>query len=178
MASDDMARDPWDQPRWLVYGGQYTDTRFTQILQLRTDFQSSRIAVAGVTKRLRPMGHAAHFEVEVHAAQHWGMQSHQELNGLVSVRWRRFPWDASLDTSFAFGKGLSFASRHPPLEERPDRPPAVRRQSFMLAEVEFSRPERADLGLFVRIHHRSGVYGLVSDARGSNFVCLGLRASF
>jgi hypothetical protein len=30
----------------------------------------------------------------------------------------------------------------------------------------------------VRIHHRSGVFGLVSDARGSNFIGLGVRRRY
>ena len=171
------ARDPWDATRYHVYVGQYTATRYTQILQLKTDFQASSIAAAGLVRRLKPLGERAHLEGELHVGQHHGMQHHQELNGLISIRWRRFPWDDAVDTSFAFGKGQSLASRHPPLENHPDRPPAVRRQSYMLTEFEFSRPGGARAALFLRIHHRSGVYGLVSDSRGSNFICIGLRGS-
>jgi hypothetical protein len=170
--------DVWDDTRYFLYWGRLTDTRYLEIVRLGINLQPSNVLVAGATRRVATMGGSAHIEGEVNLAQHWGMQSHQEINGLMSVRWLRFPWDHYVDTSLAAGLGLSFASRHPPIEEAPDRPPASRRLTYLMTELEFSRPETPHIGLLVRIHHRSGIFGVISDARGSNFVGVGVRSSF
>jgi hypothetical protein len=177
-ASAEALADPWEDTRYFLYWGRHTDTRYLQILRLGINLQPSNVGVAGAARRLVTMGMHAHIEGEVNLGQHWGRQSHQEINGLVSVRWRRFPWDHRVDTSLAAGLGLSFASRHPPIEEAPDRPPATRRLTYLMTELEFSRPTQPGVGFLLRIHHRSGVFGLVSDARGSNFVGVGVRSSF
>jgi hypothetical protein len=177
-APAEAQKDPWDDTRYAIFVGRHTDTRYLQILKLKTDFQASHIAWVGLARRLMTFGDYRHLEAELNVGQHWGMQNHQELNALISHRWRRFPWDHYVDTSLAVGMGLSFASRHPPLEEREEQPPAVRRQAYMMNDIEFSRVENPDLSLFLRIHHRSGIYGLISDSRGSNFVGIGLRSSF
>jgi hypothetical protein len=48
----------------------------------------------------------------------------------------------------------------------------------LMFEVTCAPPQTRDWSLFLRIHHRSGVFGLVSDADGSNFIGLGLRHHF
>jgi hypothetical protein len=85
------------------------------------------------------------------------------------MRWIRFLW-----TSFAVGSGLSLAFQRPPIEETIHHPPE-RLLKYILFELEATRPGWGDWSGFIRIHHRSGVFGLLSDARGSNFVGLGLR---
>ena len=43
-----------------------------------------------------------------------------EFNGLIIARWRLFPWDKYLDTSFAIGDGISYATEVPEIEEKKD----------------------------------------------------------
>jgi hypothetical protein len=166
--------DPWGDTRYFAYVGQYTDTRYTEILLFDTDFQSSYVAVLGATTRIANVGDHGHIEAEINFGQHWGRQNNREVNALASARWRRFPWNHRVATSLAIGTGVSVASRVPEIEDLPHRPGA-RRLVYLMHEIEFSRPSDPHLSLFLRIHHRSGLYDVVSEARGSNFLGMGVR---
>jgi hypothetical protein len=166
--------DPWEESRYFLYVGRYTDTRYTQLLQFERDFKPSYVGVLGVTTRITGLGAHAHLEGEVQVGQHWGRQHNREANGLIAARWLRFPWDEVLDTSAAFGIGASFASRVPEVEDMPGRPGA-RRLVYFHNEIEFSRPGNPHTSVFLRLHHRSGMYDVVSEARGSNFLGIGVR---
>ncbi len=87
----------------FFYVGQFSATRFNQIVRFDTDFQSSWVAILGVTREFLDLGRDAHIEGELNVAQHWGMQDHQEVNAGVVFRWKRFPWDPVLNTSFGYG---------------------------------------------------------------------------
>jgi len=161
----------------FVYAGQFSDTRLNQIVRFDTDFRSSWVAIVGMNRRLADLGPHARLEAEANVAQHRGLQSHPELNAGVLMRWNLFPWDAALDTSFALGSGLSYAFKRPRIEWTPEQDPE-RWLKYMVVELEVTRPEWGDWSGLARIHHRSGIFGLLSDARGSNFVGLGLRRRF
>lgn len=45
-------------------------------------------------------------------------------------------------------------------------------------ELEHRLRSDPDAGIFVRLHHRSGGYGLVSDATGTNALAIGYRRTF
>jgi hypothetical protein len=51
--------------------------------------------------------------------KHSGEQEHVELVSSINLRCVTFPWNRHLDTSLAFGGGLSLATEVPVLE-RPD----------------------------------------------------------
>jgi hypothetical protein len=161
----------------FFYIGQFSATRFNRIIRFDTDFQSSWVGVLGMNRELVGLGRHARLEGEVNFAQHWGMQHHQEANLALIARWTRFPWDGIFDTSLAFGSGLSFASQPPPLEKTPEQP-ADRFLLYMVTDIEGTRPSWRNWSVFARIHHRSGIFGLLSDARGSNFVGLGVRLRY
>ncbi len=165
--------------RWSLSGyiGQVSYTRFNEIIRFDTDFRSSYVAVLGATRVLYDHDHYARWEWEGQVAQHWGKQDHAEINSALLLRWRRFPWDDILNTSVALGAGPSFALEVPAIEqERHDR--ASRRLFYMPFEIAAAFPGRESGEVFVRIHHRSGVFDVVSRAGGSNFVGLGYRWSF
>ncbi|WP_245688228.1 hypothetical protein [Thiohalomonas denitrificans] len=153
---------------------QFTDTRFLEIVQLHTDFEPSRLAAIGGGSVFATLGSNAHLEWEVNAAHHWGMQQHIEVNGIVSARWYGFPWQQHLRTSVALGTGPSYAFRDPSLEERRGREPS-RLLQFLLLDITVAPPSWRNWSGFARIHHRSGVFGLVAEAGGSNFIGIGVR---
>lgn len=161
----------------FLYVGQYSSNRFNQIVRFNADFESSWVAVAGVSRELMTLGPHLVIEGEGQLGQHWGQQSHQEINGLVAFRWTRFPWNETVPTSVAYASGLSFAFQRPNIEQRRDQE-AERLLKYLMVELEAGLPHRPDLSLFFRIHHRSGVFGILSDARGSNFVGFGIRNRF
>lgn len=163
----------------FLYGGQWSDNRFVEILQLETHFRPSGLGALGAGTTLHRFGRHLLLEGEVNLARHWGRQDHFEANAAANLRWTTFPWDRVVDTSFAFGLGPSYAFDRPPIEARHDRA-ASRGLVFMMAEITFAPPERHDASWegLIRIHHRSGVFDVISRAAGSNFVVAGVRYRF
>ncbi|MFP4192832.1 MAG: hypothetical protein ACLFU6_12240 [Candidatus Hydrogenedentota bacterium] len=163
----------------FVYGGKWTDTRFLEILQLDTDFQDSYLGTVGLSRTFLRFGRHLDLEGETNLTRHWGKQDHFEVNAALNLRWNTFPWDRFVDTSLAYGLGPSYAFGRPRIEERRRRP-VSRLLVFMVGEITVGPPAQWDSpweGL-IRIHHRSGGFGTVSDAGGSNFVTMGLRYRF
>lgn len=121
-------------------------------------------------------------------SQNSGFSSHGEFNLLLILRWHKFPWDKYLDTSFAVGEGFSYATIVPAYEKDPHgvlhgsdhaRWEAAQFLNYLMLEFDFTRPEISPWSVFLRIHHRSGIYGTINDVEGgSNFICGGCRYRF
>lgn len=167
---------PWSV---FAYGGKWTDTRFVHVIRGKTEFRGSYVWVTGVSRKIYDFHEYLGMEGELNIAKNSGLQNHWEFNGAVILRWNAFPWDRYVNTSLAYGLGLSHALERPPIEEEPHRR-AARTIVFMPAELTFAPPESRESPweVIVRIHHRSGAFGVVKDAGGSNFVTLGLRYRF
>ena len=112
-------------------------------------------------------------------------QDHAEINALVVLRWLDFPWDRYVDTSFAFGEGLSYATHVPAVEENlhfetfgfdNDTSNLL---NYLMLELALAMPGSQSWSLVARIHHRSSVFGVLADSEsGSNTLGLGLRYDF
>jgi hypothetical protein len=169
------------EPSWSVfaYGGKWTDTRFMQVIRGKTEFRRSYVWVTGASRKIHDFHEYLVVEGELNIARNSGLQDHFEINGAVSLRWNAFPWDRYVNTSLAYGLGLSHAFERPPIEEQPHRR-AARTIVFMPAELTFAprKSRESPWEAIVRIHHRSGAFGVVKDAGGSNFVTMGLRYRF
>jgi hypothetical protein len=167
-----------------VYVGVFSPNRFIELIglrqqTLRTDHSSGLVAVA-LARELGRTGEWLRWEIEGQLVQHWGVQRHQEVNVVLVARWLRFPWNHLVATSLAFGQGLSYATRVPPLEPRadPDEGESTRLLNYLLMELELGPPKSPWRG-FARVHHRSGAFGVYGGVRGgSNFVALGVRYQF
>ena len=117
-------------------------------------------------------------EVEGHAIKHFGIQTHFEFDAALGLRWHAFPWDAYVDTSFAVFNGLSWATRKPEIEVT-RRGKSARLLNYLAFEFDFSLPGRPEWALALRLHHRSGVFGIFDGVDGgSNFYTLGVRYRF
>lgn len=167
---------------WFVslYAGQFTDTDLLETLALRTDPRDAYVCVISVGKRIGPLSKNIDMEYELQLAKHAGDQDHNEVNGAFTLRWQTFPWDRYVDTSFAFGNGLSYASEEPPLEiAESENSETSNWLYYILLEFSFSRPGAHHWEAFARIHHRSSVFGTFNGAMGgSNFTGLGIRYVF
>lgn len=125
-----------------------------------------------------PLKDKLDFELEAQAVKHFGDQDHWEANGLFLLRWLWFPWDGFLDTSLAAGEGVSYAFDVPEVEARgkEDTPKTL---NYLLFELTFSPPETPDTAFVLRVHHRSGIFGLYDGKRdASNAVVMGVRFAF
>lgn len=163
-----------------LYVGRYSDTVFVKNLQFDHEFERAYISVLSMGTRLAQYRQSLNLEIEGQIGMHSGSQHHQEVNVAVVLRWLAFPWDRYLDTSFAFGNGLSYATTDPVLEiENADNGQTAQWLYYILAEWAFSFRRLSQWEFFWRIHHRSGIYGLLADNNaGSNFAGLGLRRRF
>lgn len=164
------------------YSGRYSPERFKDILTGGVpELHSSHLVALAYGRALRQRARSQ-WDTEVQLVQHFGRQSHQEINALIVARWLRFPWDSWLDTRVAFGEGLSYATRVPPLEPRSGgEGRSTRLLNYLMAEIEAMVPGQPNTGwsVFLRVHHRSGVFGIFDGVNGgANYVGLGVRYRF
>jgi hypothetical protein len=168
----------WADDGWTVglFGGLANYDTLKDVFY--EDYADSYMAALLVGKHLTGYKHYLSLGGEGQIAKHWGDQDHWEFNGLLIVRWLPFPWDHYLDTSFAVGEGLSYASEDPEIElEKHDRTSKL--LNYLMFELAFVVPRQPQWTLFARIHHRSGVFGLFDGmSGGSNVVGGGLRYAF
>ena len=126
--------------------------------------------------------HRMRFEGEGQLSKHWGLQHNYESHGAVLFRTRTFNPFASFGFSFAMGTGLSYAFGEPTYEDGPGGVkggPHYRLQNYIVAEIVWAWLGLPDFAVVSRVHHRSGVYGLVApQGVGSNFLAHGIRWYF
>ncbi len=168
----------------VFYRGVYTRTTLFSILtQGSVEYRPSYLTVAGWNKPLEGRIRDLTFETELQLGVHSGIMKHVEVNGLLVARYELpegFPF------SFAFGEGLSVASREPDLEKYGPDVLAWRFESqytrrvlnYLMVEMEFTGLRNSQIipvRPFFRIHHRSGIYGIYCPPTcGSNFVTYGI----
>ncbi len=101
-----------------------------------------------------------------------------EFNPYFVFRWRDFPWNNKLLTTFGIGEGVSFASHNPQQEIDSQNEPGDARQflNYVMAELTFSLPTHPEWQVLYRLHHRSGVFGLYCPGTvGSTAAGVGVR---
>ena len=121
-----------------------------------------------------------HLEPEVGIAQRYGQQDETEVWAALFFRYRGFPWDDVIVTSVAASTGLNYASDVSEVEQdRANDGQGSQLMHFFSPEVTFALPSHPGTELVFRMHHRSGVFGLVSDAwGGAQYATVGLRIRF
>lgn len=161
-----------------VYFGKYTDNRLGDVLLSQpVDFMDSYLAAIAWAHAFSLKSPKHQWEVEGQLAKHFRGQTHWEANIVAIYRWQYFPWRDTLNTTIAIGSGLSYASETPPLEESSTtNVGATRLLNYMLVEMTFAPPQVKQWSLVVRVHHRSGVYGLFNNVEGgSNVIAAGIK---
>ena len=117
------------------------------------------------------------FEAEGQVAYNFGEQHHWEFNVVpIVARWHRFPWDARVATSAAFGLGLSYATEVPEVEVDLEGE-SHQLLIYWVAELT-AGPVDAPWSASLRLHHRSVAWGLMGDEGGMNAVGMGIRYQF
>jgi hypothetical protein len=144
-----------------------------------SEYVEAYLVAAALSRRYRTYREGAlQLEAEGQVAYNFGAQRQWELNVVpVVARWNSLPWWRSrIASSVAFGLGLSFATRLPPIEV------ALEGESsqlliYWLAELT-GGPLEGPWAVSVRLHHRSVGYGLMGDEGGMNAMGIGVRYSF
>jgi hypothetical protein len=101
-----------------------------------------------------------------------------EVDPYFNIRWVNLPWNHYVDTSFAIGEGVSYASSVPSVEKR-DNDNTKRFLNYLMFEATFAAPSHPEWQVVARIHHRSGAFGLYGAGNsGSNDIGIGVRYLF
>ena len=170
-----MAAEDWSM---TLYGAKLTGDSLLDTFMMSSDYDHSYLVALALSKRFASFRHYIDWEIEGQAVKHFGYQHHKEFNGLIVARWRPFPWDRYLDTTFAVGEGLSYATETPRFEAL-QYDETSRLLNYLMFELAFSLPEVPQWSVVGRIHHRSGAWGLFNGVHGaSNALGLGLRCAF
>ena len=169
------------RPALTAYGGASTDGTLVRDILLFGGFtvEDSYLAAIAVSE---PVYYHERYqwEVEGQVVKHFGLQDHWEFNALIALRWKYFPWNKHVKTSFAVGDGLSYATEVPLLEDL-DEPEtgSTRLLNYLLIELTFAPPKEEHWAFVFRIHHRSGIFGVFDDVSGgSNVIALGIKYTF
>lgn len=170
----------FETPRTLsVYGAQGVDENFLTIFSGNLTPEKTYLVAADVAFPLGRLKESWFFDLHLILARHTGLQENEEVSITPSLQIKDLLPDNSLgNLALMWGMGLSYAFGTPTYEDGPIDDPdrRYRFQSFMLVDLELYRDYDQAVKPFVRIHHRSGIYGLVAPRRvGSNFFAMGLR---
>jgi hypothetical protein len=161
-----------------VYGARLTDGDLDNTATFRFDWEDAYLVTVALSRRFYTYRDLIDFEVEGQVAKHFDEQDHWEFNALGISRWLPFPWDHYIDTSFAMGLGVSYATETPEIEKK-NHNDTNQFLAALLFEAAFALPDVPQWEFVARIHHRSGAFGLFNGVTGaSNAWGLGVRYNF
>ena len=162
-----------------IYGGQVNEDSLENTLTLNANYVNSYFCAFTAGKKLANYRGNIDIEAEGQIVKHWGIQDHFEFNALFILRWLQFPWDEYLDTSFAVGDGISYATKYPEIEVGKKHPVSQKILNYLMFELAFVVPKKPNWSVFIRLHHRSAMFGLIGDEDGgSNAAGIGFRYTF
>lgn len=103
-----------------------------------------------------------------------------EFDPYLNFRWKSFPWNNIITTTFSIGDGLSYATGIPLREEHDStNNNAKHLLNFLVIEASFAAPKYPDLQFVVRVNHRCGAWGLFGAGNlSSNAAGVGIRYLF
>jgi hypothetical protein len=162
-----------------IYGGQVNEDSLENTLTLNANYVNSYFCAFTAGKKLANYRGNIDIEAGGQIVKHWGIQDHFEFNALIILRWLPFPWDEYLDTSFAVGDGISYATKYPEIEVGKKHPVSQKILNYLMFELAFVVPKKPNWSVFIRLHHRSAMFGLIGgEDGGSNAAGIGFRYTF
>ena len=188
--------EPHRQRVWYasLIGAQWGEVRLPQfpIKAVTGDipFRQSYLAAAGIGRVIVPrfdipipftgvglVGNS--LEIEGQVVRHFGLQEHWEGTAALVLRTGELRLWGGASLNIGWANGLSYAFSDPKYEFGPGGVRGVdsrRLQYYMGLEAEFTLSQLPNVHLLAKLHHRSGIYGVISPRRtGSNFIGGGLR---
>ncbi len=179
-----------DRTSLAFHFGLLTPQAFTELYTGPNEFVAANILAMSLSRELFSVGHVfdiprlqpLKLEVEGTSALHWGTwdteQTFMEFAASLNIRWHRFPWNKYVLTTAGFGEGVSVTTELPSYEDRINNKTA-HFLNFLMFDITFALPEYPNVALLLRLHHRSGIFGLISGVRGgSDFFTAGLKYTF
>ncbi len=161
-----------------VFAANKTNDALGDTVLFNADFpQKQHFVSVAIAKKLDSY-RQVDFELEGQVAKHYAAEKYKEYTVAVLARWAKLSWDDVVNMRFAVGEGLSYTTVISQLEAE-GHEDTNRLLNFLIFETSFAIPENNDWEVVLRIHHRSGVFGLFNGVHGaSNAWALGLRYHF
>jgi hypothetical protein len=168
-----------------VYGGRLVNAPFYKLNEF--PFAGTRnmhivnedlIALNAVYRIARLPHLPVDIELDLVAAQHFSHQSFGEFAAIPTVRWSWFPWNRYVYTTTRTGVlGPSWTTSKSTDEAMESVGHKTSNYlNFLVREWTFAPAEDSTWEAFLRIHHRSGIWGLINGVNGgTNYVTLGVR---
>lgn len=132
--------------------------------------------------RLKNDASSLQFGWEFIAAQHYGRGEVLETDFLFFVKYAHIlPVASKINTDFTWGYGASYVWGTPFFDDDPygkegEKYPFI---TYFMIDWDFYLKSYSNWHFLFRVHHRSGVYGLVAPVNvGTNFLGYGLRYFF
>ncbi|HIJ59468.1 MAG TPA: hypothetical protein HPP56_02465 [Nitrospirae bacterium] len=173
-ASNAFAEDKW---YLSFYAGQSNHKKYIDYFKLKASPEASYIYVIGAGRQIFRLTSNLTIDAEALLGQHSGKQTNQEVAFALLLR-SRFNLSETVNIGITFGDGLSYASTTPKIETD-NSEDTSRLLNLLLTEITVGLP-KSKIDLFFRIHHRSGIFGLINgiEKGGSNFHTFGIRYFF
>lgn len=162
-----------------IYWGKTTENAFLEHLyqpwELR--FVDSKLIALAYSRRVKSWGKHLHLELEANVSYRYGEDNLWEFAGAAMLRYDGFPWNDTIYTTIGYAPfGPSWVTDIPRQEDRPMGRATSKFLNFMVPEITLAPPGNSNLEFLLRIHHRSGFFGLFRGVTGaSNIVSVGLR---
>jgi hypothetical protein len=183
ICSPSRAEPAADDAAWVgtLYGARMSsETGWEDILlnPFTAEYEDVFLVAGALSRPYAAYHHGAlSLEAEGQVARYFGDQDHWEFNVVpITLRWHRFPWSHRVESSVAFGLGVSYASELPPVEVEIEGESAQFLVYWVLEAT--AGPVDAPWAVSLRMHHRSVAWGLMADEGGMNAVGVGVRYGF
>lgn len=166
-----------------IFVGRYISTPMTDIfLKYKTPpwhwkTKDSTLVSGAFNREIVTYSDLFAFETEAGLGKRFGEQDEWEVWGALYARWKKFPWNDYLRTTVAVSTGLNYASGISRIEREKSEKHQSRVLHYLSPEITFGLPDRPDLDLVFRFHHRSGGdLGVFNHTGGgSQYQTVGLR---
>lgn len=159
-----------------LYGGPFTKQDFLEFFTEPVEFDHAGMVSLALSREFAVLWKHLRWEAEIGVTKWFGDQTHWEFTSAVVARWVTFPWNDYVATTIAVGDGPSFATEPPRLEKK-NFDEAKRLQNYVFLELTFGLPRFPQWDFVIRLHHRSGVFGLLGGS-GSSVPAVGLKYRF
>lgn len=166
-----------------IFVGRYISTPMTDIfIKYKTapwnwNTKDSTLVSGAFNREILTYSDVFAFETEVGVGKRFGLQDEWEVWGALYARWKSFPWNDYLRTTVALSTGLNYATGISGLERKKSEDHQSKVLHYLSPEITFGLPDRPDIDLVFRFHHRSGGdLGVFNDTGGgSQYQTVGLR---
>jgi hypothetical protein len=178
----------------MVFGGVASETNFTDLLLSPWNAEVNPIGVFGASYSRRlgtvnelagdiGLGHVGDdftIEAEGGVSARFGDENLGEAWAALYLRFDGLPWNDTVYTTIGANTGVSLLTDLSDFEAwRDSNGKSSILLHYLAPEFTFADPENKDLELVLRLHHRSGVFGLFDGVvSGSTFLSAGIRVRF